>query len=482
MPVDYTVGVLKQDARFGAAWGMLARMAQPAESPTEEKRLVLAFQQGQVLAYEVIYKRYSAVVERHCEYILRNPEDAQDAAQETFLRVYKNLHDFNGSYQLEAWIKRIATNVCLDHIRTTSRVATEGAFTLLHGEGPGRASDDPQQIVLRRSEVDRILKRARALPALQRSAFLLREMRDLSHRDIAALLHISESRTRLLVHRARKALRRVASAGSWVALWTRFSSRGPRARIFESTGSAVAKLPEVAARITPATTSLMDMLRNFTPITRGVATVATAAVVGAGAGLTPVEPPKTRNVAQALQQIAVGTADSIGELDARPSTRAIKSRVEKRGRSPKRSGVKSRPASDVVASNSAKSASPIPETSAPAQEAEAPDAPPGENPTTPDQPASDEPEPSEQDSAEGPQSGNDDSDEPAGSGPENGSAEPEAPTSPDGSSGSDGSSEPDSAEPPPEGAPSGPGPQPGEEPSGTPAGDEGGDAPPSTSP
>jgi RNA polymerase sigma-70 factor (ECF subfamily) len=53
--------------------------------------------------------------------MLGNPDDAKDAEQETFLRTYKALARFNGRYRVGAWITRIATNVCLDHLRARAR-------------------------------------------------------------------------------------------------------------------------------------------------------------------------------------------------------------------------------------------------------------------------------------------------------------------------------------------------------------------------
>src|SRR5687767_7015316 len=91
----------------------------------EDKELTLAFQAGQKGAYQAIYERHHPRVSNVCRRMLSDPQDAQDATQETFLRVYQALGRFNGRYQLGAWITRIATNVCLDHLRGGKRRPTK---------------------------------------------------------------------------------------------------------------------------------------------------------------------------------------------------------------------------------------------------------------------------------------------------------------------------------------------------------------------
>ena len=91
-----------------------------SELPTE-KELVLAFQSGQGDAYARIYQRYLPVVGSICRRMLKDLDDAEEATQETMLRVLQGLGQFNGRYLLQAWVARIATNVCLDVLRARAR-------------------------------------------------------------------------------------------------------------------------------------------------------------------------------------------------------------------------------------------------------------------------------------------------------------------------------------------------------------------------
>lgn len=181
----------------------------------EDKELTLAYQRGEDGAYQAIYDRYSNRVHSVCRRMLGNSQDAQDAAQETFLRVYQALGGFNGRYQLGPWITRIATNVCLDHIRAKSRrpknvlpleIAELDTPEELEVEGP----DD---VAIRRSESRRVRKVLQCLPPMHRAAIVLRDFEGLSYQEVAVALDISEAQVKALIHRARQGFKR-----SWASV------------------------------------------------------------------------------------------------------------------------------------------------------------------------------------------------------------------------------------------------------------------------
>src|SRR5829696_1552043 len=84
----------------------------------DDKMLVLDFQAGQPAAFVEIHRRYGALAKHVCRRVLPNPNDADEAFQETMIRVFQGLFRFNGQYALQPWIARIATNVALDQIRS----------------------------------------------------------------------------------------------------------------------------------------------------------------------------------------------------------------------------------------------------------------------------------------------------------------------------------------------------------------------------
>src|ERR671918_1728289 len=125
----------------------------------EEKDLALAFKRGERDAYDSIHGRYEARVYSVCKRMLGNPDDAQEAAQEAFIRIYQGLPRFNGRYRLGAWIVRITTNVCLDHLRSRSRRPSDPTpLELLDLESPPLANSDPERLFLRNAESRRLRK------------------------------------------------------------------------------------------------------------------------------------------------------------------------------------------------------------------------------------------------------------------------------------------------------------------------------------
>ena len=174
----------------------------------EDRELTLAFQRGDKGAYQAIYDRYHQRVLNVCRRMLGKPEDAEEAAQEAFLRVYQALYRFNGRYQLGPWVTRIATNVCLDHIRSRSRRPSEAMSDELLELELDTDEENPEVIHLKRVEGRRIRRVLDGLPPMHRAAIVLRDFEGLSYEEVAIALGISDCQTKALIHRARKSFKR----------------------------------------------------------------------------------------------------------------------------------------------------------------------------------------------------------------------------------------------------------------------------------
>ena len=81
----------------------------------EEQALVRSAQAGDRLAFEELVRRFDREVLRLALNLVKRPEDARDIYQESFLRVYRNLHRFRFECSFYTWLYRIVTNVALDH-------------------------------------------------------------------------------------------------------------------------------------------------------------------------------------------------------------------------------------------------------------------------------------------------------------------------------------------------------------------------------
>jgi len=132
-----------------------------------------------------------------CYGILGHAEDAEDAAQETFLRALRALASFRGDASFRTWLYRIAINVCLN------RKTTRGRFSTWDSDDPPVPGASPETLALRQLRIREAL--ARLLPR-QRAVLVLKEREGWSIAEIAAAMGWSERQVRHELSRARLAL------------------------------------------------------------------------------------------------------------------------------------------------------------------------------------------------------------------------------------------------------------------------------------
>ena len=277
-----------------------------SEPWADDKELTLAFQQGQKGAYQDIYDRHADRVHGVCRRMLPNPEDAKEAAQESFLRVYSALGRFNGRYQLRAWITRIATNVCVDMIRNNSRrpmdvVELDELREIRLDQHP---SSDPEEMVIRNAEGRQVRRTLNALPPLQRAAIVLRDFEGLSYEDVAISLDISECQAKALIYRARQNFKRSWSVRVLSALFPyRWMERAKQleGRVEDQGGRVATTLNQAQAVVaSPSAITCSTIIQSCTQVVseRGAA-VMTAMLVGSaavsGAALTKGNDPAPAN-------------------------------------------------------------------------------------------------------------------------------------------------------------------------------------------
>jgi len=173
-------------------------------SPERSDRdLVVAFKRGDREAYDEMYARYHPRVYGVCSRILRNPQDAEEASQETFLRAYQALHRFNGRYQLGAWLARIAANTSVDQLRSRARTPV---VALPDTQEPLSSDAGPETLVV--GEYPRLTAAIEEVKPLHAQALALRALEGMSHQEIADRLAMSPAQVKALLHRARTSLRR----------------------------------------------------------------------------------------------------------------------------------------------------------------------------------------------------------------------------------------------------------------------------------
>jgi RNA polymerase sigma-70 factor (ECF subfamily) len=163
----------------------------------DEPRRVAAARLGEPQALEWVFQTYHRSVYALCFRLLSRADDAEDAAQATFVRAFRGLGSFRGGSTLKTWLYRIAVNESLNLLRQRRRAPER-----LPEAWP--AADRAGEIVQRR-DVAAVLQRLRPD---QRLVLILFYWEDLSCEEIAAVMEVSHSAAKMRLKRAREEFRR----------------------------------------------------------------------------------------------------------------------------------------------------------------------------------------------------------------------------------------------------------------------------------
>lgn len=169
----------------------------------DDHRLVSAIGEGYDEAFEVFYARYHADVLSFCRHMLGSREDAEDAAQQTFLVTYRQAHASAPPRHPRAWLYTVARNRCI----TTMRARRESSSETLEPATEGLADE-----VERRHELRELLRDIGRLPEDQRVALLLFELGALEQSEIAEAIGCPPKKVKALVYQARTTLAHRAEA------------------------------------------------------------------------------------------------------------------------------------------------------------------------------------------------------------------------------------------------------------------------------
>jgi len=174
--------------------------------PMEEHRLVVLAKEGDMPAFESLVKAFERPIYYLCLRMAGAPQAADDLAQETFVRAYGALSGFEDGRDFYAWLRRIAVNASLNHLRAAKREEPLG------DREPTPCRDMPQDELQNREAEGKFQEALGALPSDQRAVFVLRVFEDQSYRDIARALGISRGTVMSRLSRARQKLRAALSA------------------------------------------------------------------------------------------------------------------------------------------------------------------------------------------------------------------------------------------------------------------------------
>jgi RNA polymerase sigma-70 factor (ECF subfamily) len=178
----------------------------------DDAQLIPLAADGDRAAFQLLVERHRRMVYRVAYQFAGNHHDADDIAQEVFIKVYRSLDRFRRDAQFTSWLYRIAMNACIDHRRRHGGRPEEGGPRLALASACA-AEPGPEERAYA-GELGRALRAAiDRLPPRQRLIFVMRHFEDLKLLDIARALGLAEGTVKRQLHAAVHRLRRILRDG-----------------------------------------------------------------------------------------------------------------------------------------------------------------------------------------------------------------------------------------------------------------------------
>lgn len=171
------------------------------ESRLADTELVERCLNGDLGAFEDLYRQHSTRLYNLAFRMVGNAADAEDLLQDIFLTVYRKLESFRGASALGTWLYRLGMNVCLDRLRSKAArqdQATDALDERLGGQTTGSLAG------VSRIDLERAIA---SLPEGSRAAFLLHDVEGFDHTEVGQMLGVAEGTSKSQVHKARLRIR-----------------------------------------------------------------------------------------------------------------------------------------------------------------------------------------------------------------------------------------------------------------------------------
>ncbi|MEU7005591.1 RNA polymerase sigma factor [Streptomyces sp. NPDC046332] len=172
-----------------------------------DERLIKAAQDGDVTSLTTVVMESQPHVRKFARALCASPQDAEDAAQEALIILYRKIGTLRATGALASWMFRIVRNECLRQVRLFV-ARGDGAAA----EADASAEPSTEEAVLHRLEVERLAAAVSALPRDQRQVLILRDVQGLPGKTVARSLGLSTAAMKSRLHRARAALRHSLAA------------------------------------------------------------------------------------------------------------------------------------------------------------------------------------------------------------------------------------------------------------------------------
>lgn len=190
----------------------------------DERKLVRLAKKGDTDAFEQLVEMHSSRIYSIALRMVGNPTDAEDLAQEAFLRIWKGLEGFNMDAKFSTWAYRLTTNVCIDYLRKEKKNNNVPLFT---EDDEGEETElqipderySPEQKMEQEQLRQSVEQAMNSLDPQYRQILTLRELGGLSYDEIARQLELKEGTVKSRIARAREHMRRLLTADGNFSGW-----------------------------------------------------------------------------------------------------------------------------------------------------------------------------------------------------------------------------------------------------------------------
>lgn len=188
---------------------------------TMVKKKIIQVKNGDQAAFGDVVRYFEQRIYQHCFRMLRNGHDAEEVAQEAFIRAYVNIHRYNENRKFTTWLYRIATNLAIDRMRKRKPdyyldAEIKGANGLNMYSNLAFDEALPEEKVVQLEQSEYIHREIVALPSKYRFVIMLRYLEEFSVKEISQILDIPVGTVKTRLHRGRESLRKRMHHGKGV--------------------------------------------------------------------------------------------------------------------------------------------------------------------------------------------------------------------------------------------------------------------------
>lgn len=193
-------------------------MAPMAIEASADDQLVLKIMAGDNVAFVTLVERYKRPVYSLAYRLLGNPTDAEDAAQETFVRAYTRLSSYQLGSKFGSWLLSITSHWCIDFLRRRRAISFDAAgLGVTEAALPNDTDDYPEVMAIKSERQREVQQWLASLPEPYRSVLVLRYWHDLSYAEISETTGLPVSTIRMRLFRARQLLSKTRESNSQLA-------------------------------------------------------------------------------------------------------------------------------------------------------------------------------------------------------------------------------------------------------------------------